>query len=145
MTVDEFLFINATRQKRNQVFFQVYFVIFTRFVSSFALMCPNINPIRENVVLPHSRCQEFVLSNAFPESSILISLGPRLCNCLKVHACATNLHPSFTATIPTLPTFIHFSRLKSKGGFPVLARSSSQLAANTRTKVIPFPPGTPIS
>jgi hypothetical protein len=27
-----------------------------------------------------------------------------------------------------------------KGGFPVLARSSSQLAASTRTNVIPFPP-----
>ena len=30
--------------------------------------------------------------------------------------------------------------LPSKGGFPVLARSSSQLAASTRMNVIPFPP-----
>jgi hypothetical protein len=49
MTVDEFLFIDTTRQKRDEVCFQVYFVIFTRFVSSFALICPNINPIRQNV------------------------------------------------------------------------------------------------
>jgi hypothetical protein len=55
MTVDEFLFIDTTRQKRDEVCFQVYFVIFTRF---FIFICINLSKYKPNKAKCFSTAQQ---------------------------------------------------------------------------------------